>query len=106
VPNHIRTLCASLLSKGGGRRVALAFLVDRYLHSNNAINREIFIDKILKLYPAGGRKDAERIETVTQVLAEVAKEPQAELMGLGVLHEYLADSLSQNSRFLLDALRH
>ena len=105
VPDHIRTLCATLLSKGGGRRVALAFLADRYVHSTNAINKEIFIEKILLLYPAETPPPAERRETIAKILYEVSLEPMATLMGLGVMHEYLTDSLSSNSRSLLDLLR-
>ncbi|MEO6094172.1 MAG: hypothetical protein ABIW76_00335, partial [Fibrobacteria bacterium] len=60
VPDHIRTMCATLLSKGGGRRVALAFLVNSYLRSDNTINREIFIEKILKLYPGRPEEVAKR----------------------------------------------
>jgi hypothetical protein len=104
VPDHIRTLCATLLNKGGGRRVALAFLVDRYLRSDNTINREIFIDKILKLYPGPPEKDKERKDAVTRILKEVSYEPVIEMMGLGIIHEYLSDSLSPASRKLMDAL--
>jgi hypothetical protein len=105
VPDHIRTLCATLLSKGGGRRVALAFLMDRYVNSSNAINKEIFLEKILELYPAGSLPSAERRETVSKILYEVSLEPMATLMGLGVMHEYLTDSLSEGSRNLLELLR-
>ncbi len=105
VPDHIRTLCATFLSKGGGRRVALAFLVDRYVHSTNTINKEIFVQKILKLYPGNPAVEAGRKETVAKVLYEVQLEPMAELMGLGLLHEYLTDSLSTDSRRLLELLR-
>lgn len=104
VPNHIRTLCATFLSKGGGRRVALAFLTDRYVNSSNAINKEIFVDKILKLYPADSSRITERRETVGKVLQEISLEPMSTYMGLGVMHEYLTDSLSQDAKRLLDLL--
>ncbi|MDB5050032.1 MAG: uncharacterized protein JWO30_3103 [Fibrobacteres bacterium] len=104
VPDHIRTMCASLLNKGGGRRVALAFLVDRYIHSQNTINREIFVDKILSLYPGSPEKNSERKETVMRILKEVLAEPMAEMMGLGLIHEYLSDTLSPQSRKLLELL--
>ena len=105
VPDHIRTLCASLLSKGGGRRMALAFLVNSYVRSENPIHQEIFLEKILKLYERSrpGR-DAVRKETLKQVLHEAKVEPMAEMIALGVLHEYLTDSLSQQSRHLLKLL--
>jgi hypothetical protein len=105
VPNHIRTLCATFLSKGGGRKVALAFLVDRWLHSGNAINREIFVEKILSLYPAGPQPKPERRKTIDKILLEVSKEPLGQLMGLGVMHEYLVDSLTADGKRLLDLLR-
>ncbi|HKP94609.1 MAG TPA: hypothetical protein VJ385_02525 [Fibrobacteria bacterium] len=104
VPDHIRTLCASLLNKGGGRRVALAFLVDRWVRSNNAINREIFVDKILKLYPGPAEREAERKDAVTRILKEIALEPVVEMMGLGLIHEYLSGSLSPQSKAMLDML--
>jgi hypothetical protein len=104
VPNHIRTLCATFLSKGGGRKVAMAFLADRWLHSGNAINREIFVEKILALYPEGSRPEPERRMTVGKILQEVSIEPAGTGMGLAVMHEYLADSLSADGKGLLDLL--
>jgi len=104
VPNHIRTLCATFLSKGGGRKVALAFLVDRWLHSGNAINREIFVEKMLKLYPGGPQPEAKRRDTVNKILKEVSYEPSIQMMGLGVMHQYLTDSVDATSRQLLDLL--
>ena len=106
VPDHIRTLCASLLNKGGGRRVALAFLVDRYRHSDNTINREIFLDKIIKLYPGAGGpdEDAKRRETVSRILHEVSLEPMIELMALGLIHEYLTGKMSPQSQDLIQRL--
>lgn len=104
VPDHIRTLCATLLNKGGGRRVALAFLVDRYRHSDNTINREIFLEKIMKLYPVGPEPDAQRKEVVRRVLIEVANEPMIELMALGIINEYLLDIMSPQTRELIRRL--
>jgi hypothetical protein len=104
VPDHIRTLCASLLSKGGGRRVALAFLVDRYRHSDNTINREIFLDKIIKLYPGGPDGESKRKGTVAGILHEVSLEPMIELMALGLIHEYLTGNMSPQTRELIKRL--
>ena len=106
VPDHIRTLCATFLSKKGGRKVALAFLVDRWLHSGDAIKREIFVNKILKLYPAGPHPEPERRETVAKILKEVSYEPMMQVVGLGVMHQYLADSLDEAGTRLLDLLNH
>lgn len=104
VPDHIRTLCASLLNKGGGRRVALAFLVDRYRHSDNTINREIFLDKIVKLYTGASEADPKSKETVKRVLHEVSLEPMLELMALGLIHEFLTGEMSPQSRDLIQRL--
>lgn len=104
VPPHIRTLCATLLNKGGGRRVALAFLVDRYIRSENTINKEIFVDKILKLYPGDPADAVKRRETVEKVLDEVTLEPRAVLMGLGVIHEYLTGDMSPQTKKLMELL--
>jgi hypothetical protein len=104
VPDHIRTLCATFLSKGGGRKVALAFLVDRWLNSSNAINREIFVNKILALYPPGPKPEAERRDIIGKILHEVQIQPAAEMMGMGVMHQYLADSLDATGKKLIDLL--
>lgn len=104
VPDHIRTLCATFLSKGGGRKVALAFLVDRWLHSGNAINREIFVEKMLKLYPGGPQPEPARREMINKILQEVSYEPSLQIIGLGVMHQYLADSVDAAGRRLLDLL--
>ncbi|MDB5105172.1 MAG: hypothetical protein JWP91_2861 [Fibrobacteres bacterium] len=104
VPDHIRTLCATLLNKGGGQRVALAFLVDRYLHSDNTINREIFVKKIIKLYPGPSDKETARKDAVVRILQEVSLEPRIELMALGIIHEYLSDTLTPQSKTLMELL--
>jgi hypothetical protein len=104
VPDHIRTLCATLLNKGGGRKVALAFLVDRWRHSSNAINREIFVNKILKLYPAAPEREAARKDVIERVLKEVALTPMVEVIALGIINEYLTDSVSPQTQSLLDLL--
>lgn len=116
VPGHIKTMCASLLHKGGNRRVALAFLVDRYLETKNPISRELFVDKMLKLYPAESMPrdsarirmglppgdpsvpldsaflaalDEKRKKVIRQVIREAEVEPMAEFMALEVLSDYL-----------------
>jgi hypothetical protein len=105
VPDHIRTLSATFLQKGGGRRMALAFLADSYVRSENTINREIFVEKIMKLYPASVRRNnVARKDVVNRVLHEVVMEPRVELMALGLIHEYMSDSLSLQGQKLLDML--
>jgi len=104
VPDHIRTLCATLLSKGGGRRVALAFLVNSYVRSDNTINREIFLDKILKMYPGPPESLERRKDAVSRVLKEAALEPMIEVVALGVIHEYLSDDMSPQTRDLMRRL--
>lgn len=90
VPNHIRTLSATFLSKGGGRRMGLAFLVNRYLRTANPIQRELFLDKILKLYdPRPGTAESDRRRVAQKILREALVEPMAEYMALQVLDEYL-----------------
>ena len=51
--------------------MALAFLVDRYLKSDNTINREIFVTKILKLYSIPPEKEAGREDTLIRILQEM-----------------------------------
>jgi hypothetical protein len=104
VPNHIRTMCATLLSKGGGRRVALAFLVNRYVRSDNAINREIFLDKILKLYTVEPVGEERRKDAVIRILNEAATNPTIEVIALGIIHEYLSDTMSSQTQELMRRL--
>lgn len=89
VPGHIKTMCATLLNKGGNRHVALAFLVDRYLETGNPISRELFVDKILKLYPDTVRSVAARKRVIAKALHEAEVEPMAEFMALELLSDYL-----------------
>jgi hypothetical protein len=106
VPNHIRTLCATYLNKGGGRRVALAFLVDRYMRSDNQINKEIFLAKILKLYPAVPNQEAIRRDTVEKILNELKLEPAIVLLALGVINEFLTGTMSPQTKNLIESLYH
>jgi hypothetical protein len=106
VPGHIKTMCATLLDKGGNRRVALAFLVDRYLETRNPISRELFLEKIMKLYSgpkSRPREDALRV--MKKVLREAEVEPMAEFMALEVLSEYMkGEELTEGTRKLLQMI--
>lgn len=106
VPGHIKTMCASLLDKGGNRRLALAFLVDRYLETRTPISRELFLEKMLKLYAGGNlppREDCLRV--LKKVLREAEVEPMAEFMALEVISEYLkGEPMSEKTRELLKML--
>jgi hypothetical protein len=104
VPDYIRVLAASLLRKGAGRTMALLFLADRYLHSNNAIYRELFLDKMVSLYPPTAESKKARIAKSKEILQQVDGFPQYTQVAVGVLREYLADSLSDQSRSLLKLL--
>lgn len=107
VPNHIRVMAASLLKRGGSRPMALAFLVDRYLHTTNPIYRELFLEKMLNLYPSpAGKPKEERAAKATKILGSVETTPQYVPQALGFLNEYLADSLSEKSREMLKLLEH
>lgn len=102
VPGHIKTMCAKLIDKGGNRRVALAFLVDRYVESSNPIAQELFLDKIVKLYPnVDGTPIEERKRVAKKVLHEAKVEPMAEYMALAVLSEYLKGEVSPQTAKLL-----
>ncbi len=91
VPDHIKTLCATLLKKGGNERLALAFLVDRYLENDNPISRELFLKKMDRIFPAADTSEAaaeKRRKVAAKVLREAEIEPLAEHMALEVLFEY------------------
>ena len=104
VPNHIRTLAAALLSKGGGQRMALAFLVDCYIRSENQINREIFVNRILRLYPGKPEEESRRRGLVEKVLHEVVLTPDVLMLGLGLIHEYLTGDVSPQAQKIINLL--
>jgi hypothetical protein len=106
VPGHIKTLCASLLQKGGDRRAALAFLVDRYLETRNPISRELFVDKIAKLHPprADAPSEEARRRVARKVLREAEVEPMAKHMALEVLSDYLTGEIRPGTAKLLGLL--
>jgi hypothetical protein len=105
VPDHIRTITATFLEKGGGRRVALAFLIHAYVRSDNSINREIFVKKILKMYGKDSMFEATaRSRILESMLDEASQFPQAEILVLGVMNEYMTDNMSKQTQGLVDAL--
>jgi hypothetical protein len=106
VPGHIKTLCATLLDKGGNRRVALAFLVDRYLETDNPISRELFLEKMMKMYAGPDAPPREAaLRVMKKVLREAEVEPLAEYMALEVISEYLKGGvMSEKTRHLLSLI--
>lgn len=106
VPGHIKTMCARLIDKGGNRRVALAFLVDRYLESSNPISRELFTEKLLKLYEWDSPPTvAERKRMIKKILREAEVEPMAEFMALELLADYLnGGEMNEKNRNLMQLL--
>jgi hypothetical protein len=105
VPDHIRTLAATFLDRGGSRPMALAFLMERYVRSDNPIQREIFLERMLKLYPSPpSLPDETRRRVARKVLQEAEVEPMVEQVALGVLGEYLAGQPSQQTLKLLKLL--
>jgi hypothetical protein len=106
VPGHIKTMCATLLDKGGNRGLALAFLVDRYLETRNPISRELFLEKMLKLYASGNRPPREDcLRVLKKVLREAEVEPLAEYMALEVISGYLkGEPLPDKVRELLKVI--
>ncbi len=105
VPDYIRTLSATFMNKGGDKRMALAFLVDLYFHAENKINREIFVDKILTLYP-NTKIDIEiRKMTVEKILNEGKYvPPNMEPFIIGVIHEYLNETMTLQTQALMNKL--
>lgn len=102
VPGHIKTMCATMMTKAGNRRVALAFLVDRYVESSNPISNELFLEKIIKLYPIEtGPSMDDRKRVAKKVLQEAKVEPMAEYLALAVLSEYLKGETSPQTAQLL-----
>ncbi|MEO7424751.1 MAG: hypothetical protein ABI036_06155 [Fibrobacteria bacterium] len=104
IPQYIRAFCATLLNRSAGPKVALAFLMDRWLHSENAITREILVKKILKIYPASEIPDNVRMDAVNRVLNEIAITPQVEPRGLEIIDEYMSGTLSPKNQTLMDML--
>jgi hypothetical protein len=104
VPDYIRVIGATFLNQGGGRRVALTFLVDRYVKSENNINSEIFLTKILKLYPGNPSEENKRREVVIKVLEEARTNQASTMIALGVIHEFLTGNMSDRSKQLMELL--
>jgi hypothetical protein len=105
VPDHIRTLAATFLERGGSRPMALAFLMERYIRTDNPIQREIFLDRMIKLFPApGGPSDETRKRVAKKILHEAELEPFIERMALGVLGEYLTGKPSPATAKLIKLL--
>jgi len=108
VPVHIRNLAATFLEKGGGDRMALAFLVGKYLQVQNAMQREVILEKMSRLYSKGPNislPDLNAKKTAIQrILEPMLARPNLEMIALQVLHEYLSGEVSPSSRQLLDKL--
>jgi hypothetical protein len=49
VPKHVRLLVATFAEKGGNERMAVAYLVERYLQSTTAIEKEMFSERLAKI---------------------------------------------------------
>lgn len=49
VPKHVRLLVATFAEKGGDERMAIAYLVERYMHSTTAIEKEMFSEKLAQI---------------------------------------------------------
>ncbi len=103
IPNYVRTLSATLFQKGGRERMALAFLVDQYLHSPEAINRDVFLNRILKIFPAIENAKPDK-EEVRKILALAQADSRSEPIVLNVLSDYLRGDLSPGSRRVLERL--
>ncbi len=104
VPSHIKTLAASFRNKGGDRRMALAFLVDTYKVNTNPMQAEILVERLIKLYQDETPPTARQRHLVGKVLAEIKIEPRSEMIGIGLIHEYLSGSLSPQGAGLFQAL--
>ncbi len=104
VPEYARTLSATFLEKGGDERLALAFLADRYLHAPEAINREVFLNRLMKVFPraTGPERDKEKVRKILS-LAQV--DPRSQEIVFTVLYEYLRGDLSPGSRRVLELLK-
>ncbi len=104
VPTHIKTLAASFRNKGGDRRMALAFLVDNYKSNTNPMHGEILIERIIKLYQEDNPPKDRQRQLIEKILTEVKAEPRSEMMGLGLIHQYLSGTLSPQGSRLFEAL--
>ncbi len=104
VPQHLKTLSATFIEKGGDTRLALAFLVDRYRQSENPINRDIFLQKILQLYSQSRSLPQEAKETVDYILKQVRSDARFEMMGLGVIHGYLTGEMNPGTQAVFNLM--
>jgi hypothetical protein len=49
VPKHVRLLVATFAEKGGNERMAVAYLVERYLQSTTPMEKEMFSERLAKM---------------------------------------------------------
>ncbi len=104
VPNHIRTLAAGLLTKGGNERMALAYLTGQYLRTPDPLHREIFLERILRVYPEPipSNQDSTRVRAdIKSMLDFAASGPGREGAVLGLLQAYIQSGFNRMSHPLL-----
>ncbi len=72
VPKHVRLMYATFITAGGFENLAIAYLVERYYQSRTIMEREIFLDKLEKLWPDSTSKFIEKSkEEKTQILKNI-----------------------------------
>jgi hypothetical protein len=107
IPNHIRTLAAGLLTQGGNERMALAYLTGQYLRTDNPMQREIFRDRLVGIFPQPEaiHTDSARVRTDIETLMRLAiKDPRQEPSVIGLLFSYLSSGFDRTSHPLLSQL--
>ncbi len=105
IPSYTKTIYATFLNRGGEKQISLAFLIGNYVRSENEINKEIFYQKILNIFPLGDKLSAGEKKKVRLLLDQAQSRPQLEPLVLKVLQEWLEGHPSPQSLQIINALK-
>jgi len=116
VPKYIKGLLARFLEKGGGDKVAIGFLTGQYLRTENAMQKEIFSERLAKIGLPNDKsalgsdsiayrlKLAHRTRQVRAILRQAEANPQLEPVTTGILHEVLLGNPAPGLKTLLQQI--
>lgn len=112
-PQHVRTLAATFLEKGGNEKMAIAYLVGQYGQAISPFQREIFVDRLARIGLKGSStidslrltpEYRKRSRQVTALLGQAQNQPKFEALVIALLNEILTGQPSPTTLALLRQL--
>ena len=103
VPDYVKTLPATFMQKGGSKKMAVYFLMEKYLQSTSNSYRQLIRSKLENLAETQLSKDEKK--DLELVLTQASQEPRFSNMGKKILMEILTDKVSPQSEKVLGILR-